>query len=79
MIGAALGGDFPLARAVYYGLLPLMRANFVETNPVPVKTAMALLGRSGEAVRPPLGPPEESTREAVRAALESAGIEGARR
>jgi 4-hydroxy-tetrahydrodipicolinate synthase len=79
MIGAALGGDFPLARAVYYRLLPLMRANFVETNPVPVKTAMALLGRSGEAVRPPLGPPEESTREAVRAALESAGIEGARR
>ncbi len=79
MVGAALDGDFPLARAVYYRLLPLMRANFSETNPVPVKTAMARLGRCGEDVRPPLGPPEASTREAVRAALLSAGIEGARR
>jgi 4-hydroxy-tetrahydrodipicolinate synthase len=78
MIGAALAGDFGEARAMHYRLLPLMGANFIETSPVPVKTAMALLGRCGAAVRPPLGPAEPSTREAVRAALQKAGIAGAR-
>jgi len=78
MIGAALDGDFARARDLHYRLLPLMRANFVETSPVPVKVAMAILGRCGEGVRPPLGPAEEATREAIRAALRSAGIEGPR-
>ena len=69
MIAAALEGDFDRARELHYRLLPIMRANFVETNPVPVKTAMAALGRCEGHLRPPLGAPEPSTIEAVRAAL----------
>jgi 4-hydroxy-tetrahydrodipicolinate synthase len=78
LVGAALAGRIDEARALHYRLLPLMRANFVETSPVPAKAAMALLGRCGAAVRPPLGPAEPSTLEAVRAAMEKARIAGAR-
>jgi len=74
MISAALEGDLRRAREIHYRLLPLMRANFVETNPVPVKTALGLLGRCSETVRAPLGPPEPATRENLRAALRHAGL-----
>lgn len=76
MMDAALGGDFARARTLHYRLLPLMRANFVESNPVPVKTALARLGRCSEAVRPPLGPPEDGTRRVVDDALSRAGLLG---
>ena len=74
MMRAALTGDFEAARAIHYRLLPLMRANFVETNPVPVKTAMAMMGVCGETLRPPLGPAEGSTRRLVADALRHAGL-----
>jgi len=51
-----------------------MRANFLETNPVPVKTALAMMGRVGETLRPPLGPPDGATRQALAAALRAAGL-----
>lgn len=79
MIGAALEGDFERARALHYRLLGLMRANFIETNPVPVKAALAAMGRCSETTRPPLGPPEEATRGALKGALDRAGLAGARR
>ncbi len=74
MMAAALEGDFGRAREVHFRLLPLMRANFLETNPVPVKAAMEALGRARADVRAPLGPPEAATVAAVRAALEAAGL-----
>jgi 4-hydroxy-tetrahydrodipicolinate synthase len=74
MIAAALDGDFERARSLHYRLLPLMRANFAESNPVPVKTALALLGKCRGDLRAPLGPPEPSTRDALAAALRSAGL-----
>jgi 4-hydroxy-tetrahydrodipicolinate synthase len=74
LVNAALAGDFAAARAIHYRLLPLMRVNFVESNPVPVKAALAMMGRCGETLRAPLGPPDEATRRAVAAALGSAGI-----
>jgi 4-hydroxy-tetrahydrodipicolinate synthase len=74
MIASALEGNLTRARELHFRLLPLMRANFVETNPVPVKTAMALLERCRGGLRPPLGPPAETTREAVRDALTTAGL-----
>jgi 4-hydroxy-tetrahydrodipicolinate synthase len=74
LVGAAAGGELAEARALHYRLLPLMRANFIESNPVPVKAAMALLGRSSPALRPPLGPPSEATLHAVRQALEAARV-----
>ncbi len=78
MLEAALRGDFAAARSIHYRLLPLMRANFLESNPVPVKAALARLGRCGETLRPPLGPPEAATRSAIEEALRRAGLlEGA--
>jgi 4-hydroxy-tetrahydrodipicolinate synthase len=74
MMDAALSGDFAGARSIHYRLLPLMRVNFVESNPVPVKTALARLGRCGETLRPPLGPPDDATRGLIDAALRRAGL-----
>ena len=78
MVDAALNGDYPSARELHYRLLPLMRANFVETNPVPVKTAMEILGRCRGDLRSPLGEPEAGTRTVMQKALATAGLEGAR-
>lgn len=74
LVAAALAGDFSTARALHFRLLPLMRANFAETNPVPVKTALELLGHCRGTLRAPLGPPEGSTRQALRLALSTAGL-----
>ena len=76
MIRSCLDGEYGRARDLHFRLLPLMRANFVESNPVPVKTALELLGRCRGDLRPPLGPPEQATRAAVRQALERAGVVG---
>jgi 4-hydroxy-tetrahydrodipicolinate synthase len=76
LIRAALDGEYGRARELHFRLLPLMRANFLESNPVPVKTALELLGRCRGDLRPPLGPPEAATRAAVRQALERAGLVG---
>jgi 4-hydroxy-tetrahydrodipicolinate synthase len=74
MVDAALGGDLAHARELHFRLLPLMRANFLESNPVPVKTALGLLGRCREDVRAPLGAPTDATRRAIGDALAAAGI-----
>lgn len=76
LIGAARKGDFALARELHFKLLPLMRANFLETNPVPVKTAMALLGHCRDELRLPLGAASAATRDALRGALAAAGLLG---
>jgi 4-hydroxy-tetrahydrodipicolinate synthase len=79
LIDAALGGDLVRAREIHYRLLDLMHANFRETNPVPVKTAMALLGFCDGRLRLPLGPPAGATRELLQRVLARAGLEGDRR
>jgi 4-hydroxy-tetrahydrodipicolinate synthase len=77
MVEEALRGNFEKARRIHFRLLPLMRANFTETNPVPVKAAMEILGQCKRLLRPPLGPPSDETVESVRAAMRQAGIAGA--
>lgn len=74
MIEAARSGGLVRAREIHFRLLPLMRANFIESNPVPVKTAMAMLGRCGGTLRAPLGPPTPSTEAALRDALRQVGF-----
>ena len=74
LMRAALAGDLPEARRLHYRLLPLMQANFIESNPVPVKTAMALLGRCRDTVRSPLGPPEGGTRRRMAEVLRACGL-----
>jgi 4-hydroxy-tetrahydrodipicolinate synthase len=73
LAATALAGDLAQAREIHYRLLPLMEANFLETNPAPAKAALALMGRVEPVVRLPLVPAGEATREALRAALSHAG------
>jgi 4-hydroxy-tetrahydrodipicolinate synthase len=67
---ACLGGNFGEARRIHYELLPLVKAAFIETNPVPIKAAMTWAGLPGGPCRLPLGrlePKHESPlREAMR-------------
>ena len=70
---AALKGDFAHARALHFALLPWMRAAFVESNPLPVKAALAMMGRIRNELRLPLVPLLDSNIETVRAALRAAG------
>lgn len=76
LLDAALAGDMAEARRLHFRLLALMRANFVETNPVPVKAGLHWLGVCGPTLRPPLGPPSAETLRVVREALERAQLRG---
>ncbi|MGH3106724.1 MAG: 4-hydroxy-tetrahydrodipicolinate synthase [Rubrobacteraceae bacterium] len=58
MVRAVLEGDWERGRELHYELLPLFRALFVETNPIPVKTAASLLGLCSDEMRLPLVPME---------------------
>jgi 4-hydroxy-tetrahydrodipicolinate synthase len=66
---AFLAGDLRTARETHLALFDLCRAMFVETNPVPVKTAAGMLGLCSPEVRLPLAPLTESSRRRVEAAL----------
>lgn len=68
-------GDVAGARAIHMSLLPWMRAAFVESNPMPVKAALALMGKIKNVLRSPLVPLADAHREAVRSALATAGVE----
>lgn len=61
MVGAALDGDFDTASALQLELLPLIKALFREVNPIPVKTAMGLIGYDCGGCRLPLCTPSEET------------------
>ncbi|HLL97808.1 MAG TPA: 4-hydroxy-tetrahydrodipicolinate synthase [Rubrobacteraceae bacterium] len=56
MVNSLFSGDFERGRELHYELLPLFRALFVETNPIPVKTAASLLGLCSDEMRLPLVP-----------------------
>lgn len=71
---AALAGDMAEARELHYKLLPLMQANFIESNPIPVKTALELMGRGAAHFRLPLAPLERNNIGTLKAALERAGL-----
>jgi len=71
---ACLKSDYPTALRLQDKLMPLHTALFLETNPAPVKYAMAVLGKCSETLRLPMVPIAESTRLAVRQAMVHAGL-----
>lgn len=72
---AALGGDFAAARALQSRLLPLLAGNFIESNPIPVKAAMKMMGILGsDVVRSPLAPIGEANRQKIAAILRECGV-----
>jgi 4-hydroxy-tetrahydrodipicolinate synthase len=71
LVRYALAGELDAAREWQHRLLPLMDANFLETNPMPVKAALAAMGRIRNVLRLPLVPASPATGAALAAALES--------
>jgi 4-hydroxy-tetrahydrodipicolinate synthase len=69
LVKAGLKGDFEKARRIHYELLPFVKAAFIETNPVPIKRALALAGLPSGPARPPLGPLSESSEQTLRCAV----------
>lgn len=70
MVAAGLQGDFGRARAIHERILPLMTANFIESNPIPVKAALKMMGvLESDMVRPPLAPISDANRERLREVL----------
>jgi 4-hydroxy-tetrahydrodipicolinate synthase len=71
---ACLGGRFEEGRRLHYELLPLVKAAFIETNPVPIKAAMGWAGLPAGPARLPLGPLEKKNEAPLREALEALGV-----
>lgn len=70
----ALQNDFPAARQLHRRYFPLMEINFVESNPIPVKAAMAEMGLLMPVWRLPLVPPGRESHARIRAVLESVSL-----
>ncbi|MGB7232542.1 MAG: 4-hydroxy-tetrahydrodipicolinate synthase [Candidatus Acidiferrum sp.] len=70
----ALNGDFRGAREIHRRVHPLMEVNFVESNPIPVKAAMAQMGLLEPVWRLPLVAPKAESETRIRAVLESLGL-----
>jgi 4-hydroxy-tetrahydrodipicolinate synthase len=71
---AALKGDFKKAAALHLKMFPLIKALFVETNPIPVKEALGMMGLCRSEPRLPLTPLSVAARPALRKALKSYGL-----
>jgi 4-hydroxy-tetrahydrodipicolinate synthase len=69
LVACAARGDFATALRIHNRFLDLMNLNFLESNPIPVKASLALMGLCAETFRLPLCPPKDSTREALRSEL----------
>ena len=71
---AALEGDWKRARELHYRLFPLARAAFLETNPIPIKEAMALAGMLEPEFRLPMCRMSDANRERLRSILKPYGL-----
>ena len=74
LVNYALEGDFKTASKVHYELYDLMKVLFIETNPVPVKTALNLMGRPAGDVRMPLAPISEENKVKLKEVLENINL-----
>ena len=71
---ACLAGDFAAARRIQRQYLALMNVNFVESNPIPVKAAMAAMGLFEPVWRLPLVPPSAANQQKIEKVLEAVGL-----
>jgi len=73
MMQAIARSDYKTAQDIHFRTLDVVNALFIETNPVPVKTAMAMMGRPAGKLRLPLVPMRPETREHLRQCLQALG------
>lgn len=71
---SALNNDWETARQLNKKYLPLMQANFIEANPMPVKAVLAMMGRIEESYRPPMVPMRRDTRSKLQKVATEAGL-----
>ena len=74
LTAAVADGDLARARSLHAELFPLASAMFIETNPIPIKTALALAGRDTGLLRLPLCEMATANRRRLEAALQAAGV-----
>lgn len=74
MVAAALEGNYKKAQSLHYKLAPLFGALFLETNPIPVKAALAMMGKITEEIRLPLTPLTDELRPILQEALQQAEL-----
>ncbi len=74
LTAAALTGDWPKARKMQRTFLPLMQANFIESNPMPVKAVLAMMGRIEEVYRLPMVPMKPDTRARLQQIATEVGV-----
>jgi 4-hydroxy-tetrahydrodipicolinate synthase len=74
MTSAALNNDWKKARALHRKYVPLMQANFIESNPMPVKAALAMMGRIEEVYRLPMVPMRRETRAKLEQIVAEVGL-----
>jgi 4-hydroxy-tetrahydrodipicolinate synthase len=74
LVRAGLAGDFAKAREKHYQLLPVMRALFLETNPIGIKAALALMGVGSDELRLPMTRYTDANRKELKKTLETAGV-----
>lgn len=75
LVDLALEGNFPAARELHFRLEPLFEALFVETNPIPVKAALAMRGRIGPEIRLPMTEATEETRRILERVLDELSLQ----
>ena len=73
---ACLRGDYEAARTIQARYLPLMNVNFIESNPIPVKAAMGLMGLLDPVYRLPMCPPSAASLAKIEKVLEAVGLAG---
>jgi 4-hydroxy-tetrahydrodipicolinate synthase len=74
MARAALANDWEKARKLQKKYLPLMQANFLESNPIPVKTVLAMMGKVEENFRLPMLPAKKETKAKLEKIAVEAGL-----
>ena len=74
MVDAFTAGDLQKARALHYRMSPLIDALFIETNPIPVKAALALMGKIDYELRLPLCRMSPKNEESLKAAMQAYGL-----
>ncbi len=74
MVSAFMNGDIEKARERYFKMLPLVKAIFIETNPIPIKTAMSILGMIEPDTRLPMCNISEANKDKLKIALSEYGL-----
>jgi len=74
LVDAVAAGDMAKARALHFRMSPLIDALFIETNPIPVKAALAMMGKINDDLRLPLCPMSDKNRETLKKVMQTYGL-----